>query len=156
MPEIKLMVDGGKASAAPPIGPALAPLGLNVGKIVQEINEATKNFAGIKVPVVLDVDAKKNYTITVGSPPTSALIRKEAGADKGAGNPLTEVKGNLTFDQVKKIAEMKTGKLNSYTVRSACREIIGTCNSMGITIDGKHAKQVQIDIKDGKYDEQFA
>lgn len=155
MPEIKLMIDGGKATAAPPLGPALAPLGLNVGKIVQEINEATKAFVGIKVPIVLDVDKSKKYTITVGSPPTSALITKEAGADKGAGNPKTEVKGNLKFEQVMKIAEMKMGKLNSYTMRSACREIIGTANSMGITIDGKHAKQVQIDFKDGKYDSHF-
>ncbi|MFH0970374.1 MAG: 50S ribosomal protein L11 [Candidatus Diapherotrites archaeon] len=156
MPEIKLMIDGGKATAAPPIGPALAPLGLNVGKIVQEINDKTKSFAGMKVPVVLDIDKNKNYTITVGSPPTSALIRKEAGADKGAGNPKTEVKGNLTFDQVKKIAEMKMGKLNSYKLRSACREIIGTCNTMGITIDGKHAKAVQLEFTDGKFDDQFA
>jgi len=155
MAEIKLMIDGGKATAAPPLGPALAPLGLNVGKIVQEINEATKHYAGMKVPVVLDVDKSKKYTITVGSPPTSALIKKEANADKGAGNPKTEVKGNLKFEQVMKIAEMKMGKLNSYTMRSACREIIGSCNSMGITIDGKHAKQAQLDFKDGKYDSHF-
>ena len=155
MPEIKVMIDGGKATPAPPLGPALAPLGLNVGKIVQEINEATKQFAGMKVPVTLEIDKSKNYTITVGSPPTSALIAKEAKSDKGAANPKTEVKGNLTFEQVKKIAQMKMGKLNSYTLRSACREIIGTCNSMGITVDGKHAKQAQIDFADGKYDSEL-
>jgi large subunit ribosomal protein L11 len=155
MPEIKFMIDGGKATPAPPLGPALAPLGLNVGKIVQEINEATKHFAGIKVPVVLDIDTNKKYTISVGSPPTSALITKEAKAEKGAGNPKTEAVGNLSFEQVKKIAEMKIGKLNSYTLRSACREIIGTCNSMGVTIDGKHAKEAQMDFRDGKYDAQF-
>lgn len=155
MPEIKIMVEGGKATPAPPLGPALAPLGLNVGKIVQEINDATKQFAGMKVPVVVDVDKSKNYTITVGSPPTSGLIVKEAKAAKGAGNPKTEVAGNLTFEQVKKIASMKMGKLNSYTMRSACREIIGQCNSMGVSIDGKHAKQAQMDFKDGKYDAQL-
>ena len=155
MPEIKVMVDGGKATPAPPLGPALSPLGLNVGKIVQEINEKTKSFAGMKVPVVIEVDASKNYTITVGSPPTSALIKAEAKADKGAGNPKTEVKGNITFDQVKKIAEMKMGKLNSYNIRSACREIIGSCNSMGITVDGKHAKEAQKDFAAGKYDSHF-
>lgn len=155
MPEIKVMVDGGKATPAPPLGPALSPLGLNVGKIVQEINEKTKSFAGMKVPVVIEVDASKNYTITVGSPPTSALIKAEAKADKGAGNPKTEVKGNITFDQVKKIAEMKMGKLNSYNIRSACREIIGSCNSMGITVDGKHAKEAQKDFVAGKYDSHF-
>ncbi len=156
MPEIKIMVDGGKATPAPPLGPALAPLGLNVGKIVQEINEATKPFAGMKVPVIVDVDKSKNYTITVGSPPTSGLILKEAKADKGAGNPKTEMKGNLTFEQVKKIAQMKMGKLNSYNLASACREIIGTCNSMGITIEGKHAKEIQKEFQDGKLDSQFA
>ncbi|MEK6902726.1 MAG: 50S ribosomal protein L11 [archaeon] len=155
MPEIKIMVEGGKATPAPPLGPALAPLGLNVGKIVQEINEATKHFAGMKVPVIVDVDKSKNYTITVGSPPTSGLITKEAKAAKGAGNPKTEVAGNLTFEQVKKIASMKMGKLNAYTMRSACREIIGQCNSMGVSIDGKHAKQAQMDFKDGKYDAQL-
>lgn len=155
MPEIKIMIDGGKATPAPPLGPALAPLGLNVGKIVQEINEATKQFAGMKVPVVLDVDKSKNYTITVGSPPTSALITKEAKAAKGAGNPKTEVMGNLTFDQVKKIAQMKMGKLNSMTIRSACSEIIGTCSSMGVTIDGKHAKEAQVEFRSGKYDAQI-
>ena len=155
MPEIKVMVDGGKATPAPPLGPALSPMGLNVGKVVQEINEKTKHFAGMKVPVVIEVDASKNYTITVGSPPTSALIKAEAKADKGAGNPKTEVKGNLSFEQVKKVAQMKMGKLNSYEIRSACREIIGTCNSMGITVDGKHAKEAQKDFAAGKYDAQL-
>lgn len=155
MAEIKVMVDGGKATPAPPLGPALSPLGLNVGKIVQEINEKTKSFAGMKVPVVIEVDASKNYTITVGSPPTSALIKAEAKAEKGAGNPKTEVKGNISFEQVKKIAQMKMGKLNSYTIRSACREIIGSCNSMGITVDGKHAKDAQKDFAAGKYDAQL-
>ena len=155
MSEVKIMVEGGKATPAPPLGPALAPLGLNVGKIVQEINEATKSFAGMKVPVVIDVDKSKNYTITVGSPPTSGLIIAEAKTDKGAGNPKTENKGNLSFEQVKKIAQMKMGKLNSYTLRSACREIIGSCNSMGIYVDGKHAKLAQKDFAEGKYDAQL-
>lgn len=155
MAEVKVLIDGGKATAAPPLGPALAPLGLNVGKIVGEINEKTKSFAGMKVPVTIDVDASKNYTITVGSPPTSALINKEAGISKGTGNPKTTMVGNITFEQVKKLAEMKMGKLNSFKMRSACREIIGTCNSMGVTIEGKHAKEIQADFEAGKFDDQF-
>ncbi|MDP2666565.1 MAG: 50S ribosomal protein L11 [Candidatus Diapherotrites archaeon] len=155
MPEVKVLIDGGKATAAPPLGPALAPLGLNVGKIVSEINEKTKSFSGMKVPVTIDIDVSKKYTISVGSPPTSALITKEAGIPKGTGNPKTTMVGNLTFDQVKKIAEMKLGKINSYDVRSACREIIGTCHSMGVTIDGVHPKQAQQDFAAGKYDAQL-
>ncbi|MBI4043450.1 MAG: 50S ribosomal protein L11 [Candidatus Diapherotrites archaeon] len=156
MTEIKALVEGGKATPAPPLGPALAPLGLNVGKIIADINEKTRQFSGIKVPIKIEVDAKKNYTISVGSPPTSALILQEAKGEKGAANPKTEVKGNLSMDQVKKIAEMKMQYLNSYTLRSAVREIIGTCNSMGITIEGKHAKEVQKEFDQGKYDSAFA
>lgn len=155
MTEIKVMIDGGKATPAPPLGPALAPLGLNVGKIVQEINEMTKNFSGMKVPVTLEVSKNKKYTIIVGSPPTSALICKEAGIPKGSGNPKSDLKGNLTIEQVKRIAEMKMGKINSYKMKSAFREIIGTCNSMGVTVDGKHAKQVQAEFQEGKYDSIF-
>jgi large subunit ribosomal protein L11 len=150
MPDIKVMVDGGKASAAAPLGPALGPLGVNIVEIVNQINDKTKAFSGMKVPVTISIDNKKNFEIKVGSPPTSALITKEAGAAKGAANPKAETVGNLSMQQVKKIAEMKGDKMNSYTLEKNMREVIGTANSMGVTIDGKKAKDLQKEISGGK------
>ena len=89
MGEIKAMVDGGKASAGPPIGPALAPTGVNIGEVVAKINEKTASFAGMKVPIKVIINANKTFEIEVGSPPMSALIKKEAGISKAAGNPKT-------------------------------------------------------------------
>lgn len=153
MAEISVLVEGGKATASAPLGPALGPLGVNIGEVVKEINEKTKSFAGIKVPVVVSVDSKtKTFEIRVGSPPASALILRESKASKGSGNPKTDFKGNLSIEQVKKIVEMKSENLNSSELKKQAREIIGTCNSMGITVEGKHAKEVQKEVDEGKYD----
>ncbi|MCR4369135.1 MAG: hypothetical protein NUV67_04485, partial [archaeon] len=110
---------------------------------------------GMKVPVTIEVDSKKHYEITVGSPPTSALITKEAGAKKGGAHQLNDTMGNLSMDQVKKLAEMKLDALTSTSLYSAAREIVGTCNSMAITVDGKRAKEVQQEFRDGRWDEFF-
>lgn len=156
MSEIKVLVEGGKATAGAPLGPALGPTGVNIKEVVDTINEKTKSFSGMKVPVTVVVNpSKKSFEIEVGSPPTSSLIIGEAKAEKGAGNPKTEVKGNLTLAQVKKIAEMKMGKLNSYNIYKAAREVVGTANSMGITIEGMHAKDFQAELESGKYDSEF-
>lgn len=152
MAEIKLMVEGGKATAGPPLGPSLAPLGVNIGQIVAQINEKTKSYAGMKVPVIVEVDKQKNFNITIGSPPTSALILKEAKAQKGGANQKTDNVGNLTIEQVKKIARMKAEAIGSTTIKSMAREVIGTCNSMSITIEGKKAKEIQKEIQEGKWD----
>lgn len=152
MAEVNLMIEGGKATAGPPLGPSLAPLGVNIGQIVSQINEKTKSYAGMKVPVTVEVDKSKNVTITVGSPPTSALITKEARAAKGGANQKTDIMGNLTIEQVKKIAQMKAEAINSTKLHSTVREIIGTCNSMGITVEGKRAKEMQKEIAAGKWD----
>lgn len=153
MPEVSVLVEGGKATASAPLGPALGPLGVNIGEIVNQINEKTKGYAGVKVPVKVIVDsATKEFEIKVGSPPTSALIKKELGLEKGAANPKTDVVANISIEQVKKIANMKIGSLTSTDLKSAAKEVIGTCDSMGVTVDGKKAKNVQKEIADGKYD----
>jgi large subunit ribosomal protein L11 len=151
MGDISVLIEAGKATAAAPLGPALGPLGVNIGEIVTEINEKTKGYAGMKVPVKISIDTKKNVEITVGSPPTSALIKKEAGVQKGSDNPKVTSVANLTIDQIKKVAEMKIENLSSHTIKSAMKEIIGTCNSLGITVDGKPAKKVQREIRHGEY-----
>ncbi len=153
---IEVLVDGGKASAGPPLGPALGPMGLNIMQVVRDINEKTKAFAGMKVPVKLTIDSKtKKYEISVGTPPASALILKELGVPKGSGNARTDKVGNLTLEQVKKIAAMKETSLLGNSVKARSREIIGTCASMGVTIEGKEPVVILKEIAEGKHDDAF-
>ena len=154
MTEIKVLVEGGKASAGAPLGPALGPLGVNIGDVVAKINEKTSSYAGMKVPVVVDVDAgTKTFEINVGSPPTSALIKKEIGIDKGSSNPKAEIKGDISMQQIKNVVELKIEKLASYKMKSAAKEIIGVCNSMGLTVEGKPAREAIKEIDEGKFDD---
>lgn len=152
MGELKVMVDGGKASAGAPLGPALGPTGVNIGQVVAKINEKTAAYAGMKVPVKIIINKNKSFDVEVGSPPVSALIKKEAGAQKGAANPKADKMGNLTIAQIKKIAEMKWEKLNSYKMKSAVKEVVGSCDSMGITVEGMRAADAIKEIEKGKYD----
>ncbi|MBU0635965.1 50S ribosomal protein L11 [Candidatus Micrarchaeota archaeon] len=151
MTEVSVMIEGGKATPAAPLGPALGPLGVNIVDVVQQINEKTKAFVGMKVPVKIMVDSKKNVEIEVGSPPISSIIKKELNIQKGAGNPKTEQMGSLSFDQIKKIAEMKGDSMNSTELEKNMREVIGACNSMGVWVEGKPAKQVQEEIDSGQH-----
>ena len=109
---IKALVEGGKASAAPPLGPALGPLGVNITQVINKINDKTKQFDGMKVPVKVIVDPKtKNFDIEVGTPPASSLIIRELGAEKGSGSAGTHKIGDLTVDQAIKVAKMKNENL---------------------------------------------
>lgn len=153
MPDIKVLIEGGKASPAAPLGPALGPLGVNVMDIVNAVNEKTKAFTGVKVPVIISIDlATKNYEIEVGSPPTSALILKELKIEKGAKTAGLETVGDLKIEQVKKVAEMKMVVISS-DLKKAMKEVAGTCVSMGVTIEGKHPTKVIKEIQKGKFDE---
>lgn len=152
MGEISVMVDAGKATAAAPLGPALGPSGVNIGKVVAEINEKTKQFAGMKIPVKINIDSSKGFTITVGAPPTSALIKKELNLQILGKNQKTDQAGNLTFDQLLKISKMKMENMGSYELKASVRELVGSCNSSGIYIEGIHAKDFQKLLKAGKYD----
>lgn len=151
---IEALVDGGKANAGPPLGPALGPLGLNIMEVIKEINEKTKAFQGMKVPVKVTVDPQtKSFEVSVGTPPTSALIKKELGIEKGSGDARNQKVGNLTFEQVKKIVAMKETSLLGKDMKERAKEIIGTCQSMGITVEGKNPKEILKEIDSGKYDE---
>ncbi|MDE1865095.1 MAG: 50S ribosomal protein L11 [Candidatus Micrarchaeota archaeon] len=132
---ISAIVEGGKASAGPPLGPALGPLGVNINGIIGEINEKTKVFEGIKIPVKVIVDpGTKKFTIEVGSPTTSALIMKELGIQTGAKTKDENV-GNLTLEQVKKIANAKESSMYGNTLADRVKQILGTCKSMGVKCD---------------------
>lgn len=151
MKTIELIVDGGKATAGAPLAPAIAPLGVNIGQVVAKINEATKDFAGMKVPVKVNVDPKtKTFTVEVGSPNTAEVIKKEAGIEKGAGNKDAAA-GNLTIEKAVKIAVSKRNSLGKNT-KETLKEILGTCVSMGVTVDGKSAKIAIKEVNEGKHD----
>ncbi len=154
--QVEALLNGGEVNAGPPLGPVLGPLGVNVLQIVNKINEMTKAYAGMKVPVrvIVDVDTKE-FEVEIGTPTTSALVVKELGIQKGSGNPKAEKVGNLTMDQVAKIAAMKMPSSYSKTVRTAAKEVMGTCVSLGITIEGKDPREVQKELDQGKWDQLF-
>jgi large subunit ribosomal protein L11 len=132
-------------------------MGINVVQVVQKINEKTKSFEGMKVPVKVIVDPKtKAFEIKVGTPPTSSLIFKEIGAEKGSGTPNKSKAGNLTMDQVIKIAGMKQDSLMGKSLKNRAMEVIGVCVSGGVTVEGKDAKAIQKEIREGKWDAKLA
>ncbi|MBN1280410.1 MAG: 50S ribosomal protein L11 [Candidatus Thermoplasmatota archaeon] len=157
MPEtIEALVDGGKASAGPPLGPALGPKGVNIMQVINTINEKTKQFQGMKVPVKVIIDPKtKDFEIEVGTPPAASLILREVKADKGSGVPSKTKVGNLSVDQAVKIAKMKADSIQGRDLKHKTKEIIGTCTSIGVTVEGKKPSEVCKEIDEGKYDSKF-
>lgn len=148
--EISIMVEGGKATAGPPLGPALGPMGINIGLVIKEINEKTKLFSGMQVPVKVTVDPDtKKFEISVGKPPVSALLKKEIGIETATGASKTKISGDLKLAQIKKIAEMKIDNMSAANLKSAVMEVLGTCVSMGVTVDGKDPKETQKLIREG-------
>ncbi|MEW6722222.1 MAG: 50S ribosomal protein L11 [Candidatus Micrarchaeota archaeon] len=151
MKTIGAIVEGGKATPGPPLAPALAPLGVNIGQVVAKINEATRDFAGMNVPVKVHVDPKtKTFTVEVGTPPTAEIIKKEAGIEKGAGNKDAPA-GNLPIAKAVSIAKSKRNSLGK-DLKETLKEVLGTCVSMGVTVDGKSAKAVIKEVAEGKHD----
>ena len=151
---IESLVDGGNASGGPPLGPALGPTGVNIGQVVDEINKKTKDMSGMKIPVKVIVDAStKTFEIEVGSPPTSALIKKELNIEKGAGG--NDPAGDLILDSVIRIARLKKDSLLAEDFKGAVKEVIGTCQSVGVTIDGKSPKEITAEINEGKFDDRL-
>jgi large subunit ribosomal protein L11 len=153
---VEALIAGGKATAAPPLGPALGPLGVNIGQVVSDINKKTSVFNGMQVPVkvIVDMDTK-SFEITIGTPPASSLILKEAGIEKGSGNPKTDKVADVLIEQIIKVAKMKEHNLLGKTLKEKVKEIIGTCNSMGILVEGKPAVDTIKDVNDGKFDKEI-
>jgi large subunit ribosomal protein L11 len=153
---INALVTGGEASAGPPLGPALGPLGVNVLGIVNEINKQTGDFKGMRVPVKVEVDLEtKQFTVTVGTPTTSALIAKESGIPKGSSKPNVDLVGDLTIDKVISIAKSKMTTSYAKTVRAATKEVVGSCISMGVKVEGKDPREVMRELNAGKWDAKF-
>jgi large subunit ribosomal protein L11 len=153
---VNALVSGGEASAGPPLGPALGPLGINILQVVNTINEKTKDFPGMKVPVKVEVDPEtKKFSVEVGVPPTAALIFKESGINKGSGTAGTNFVGNVSMQSIVKISKMKLDVSYAPDVKSIAKEIIGSCLSLGIKVEDKVAKELYADVSAGKYDALF-
>jgi large subunit ribosomal protein L11 len=151
--KVSSLVTGGSASAGPPLGPALGPLGVNIMEIIKAINEKTKDFEGMKVPVTVSVypDTKK-WEIEIGIPSAAALLLKEAGVQKGTGTPGTAWVGDITIDSVIKVANTKLEKSYASSLKSVVKTVIGTCLSLGIKVEGKTPKEITVEINEGKWD----
>jgi len=153
---VQALVEGGKATAAPPLGPQLGPLGVNIGQVVAEINKKTSVFNGMQVPVKVRVDTEtKSFDISVGTPPASGLIKKEVNLEKASGKAKHEMVADILIEQVIKIAKMKETATLGKSLKEKVKEIIGTCQSMGILVEGKPAKDTLRDIEAGKFDEEI-
>jgi len=150
---ISSLVTGGEASAGPPLGPALGPMGVNILQIISAINEQTKEFQGMKIPVTVSVDADtKKWEIEVGIPSASALLLKEAGIQKGSGTSGTEWVGEVSADMIAKIAKVKLETSYASSLKSVAKQIVGTCVSLGIKVEGKTPKEFTAEIDEGKWD----
>jgi large subunit ribosomal protein L11 len=154
--QLKLLVDGGSMKPGPAVAQKLGPMGINMGKVISDVNLATKEFSGMQVPVVLEIDKKtKNYEIKVLSPPISQMIKKELNLETGSGARRKFIAGNISFEQIISVAKKKQPNMLTKNLLSAVHSTIGSCLSLGILIDNKDPKEIIQDLKQGKYDKEI-
>lgn len=154
---IDLMIEGGKASAGPPLGPAVGPTGIPIGDIINKINEKTEAFKGMKVPVKVLINSEdKTFNIKIGTPPVSELIKKELNLKKGSGTPGKETIGDLKIEQLIKIAQMKEDDLAGKTRKARVKTVLGSCIPLGIMAEEMHPRELSKLIDAGKYDQKIA
>ncbi|MFH1249295.1 MAG: 50S ribosomal protein L11 [archaeon] len=145
---VKLIVDGGEMKPNPTISQKLGPLGINLGKIMQEVNKATASFKGVKVPIILDIDTKtKEFKVEVQTPPSSELLKKELGVEAGSGSAKEIKIGNLAIEQIVSIAQVKQSGMLVNNFQSAVNSILGTCVSLGILVENKDPRDIIQEIE---------
>jgi len=150
---IKLLVDGGDMKPGPALSQKLGPIGINIGQIIQKVNEATKEFKGLKIPIEVEVEpSTKEFDIKVFSPPVSELLKKELGIEKGSGEQNKIQVANASIEQIISVAKTKLQSLLSKDLKSAVKTVVGTCMSLGILIENKPAFEIEKEIDEGKYD----
>ncbi len=151
--DIKLIVEAGAMKPGPALSQKLGPAGVNVNQVITKVNEATKKFAGMKVPVTVEVDMDtKALNVLVSSPAASELLKKEVKAEKGSGAASKVKVGNLSIEQIIGVAKAKHPNLLARTLKSAVKSVVGTCVSLGILVENKSPNEVQQEIDEGKYD----
>ena len=131
---IKLQIPAAKATASPPVGPALGQHGVNISQFIKEFNERTKDQAGFKIPVVITVYADRSFTFITKTPPAAVLIKKACGLEHASGRPNKDKVANITKAQIKEIAELKMPDLNAASIEAAMSMIAGTARSMGVVV----------------------
>lgn len=153
---IEVLVPGGQANPGPPLGPELGPTPVDVQAVVQQINDETAAFDGMEVPITVEYEDDGSFEIEVGVPPTAELIKDEVDFDTGSGEPNEEFVADMTVEQVRTIAEQKSSDLLAYDLKNAAKEVVGTCVSLGVTIEGNDAREFKDRIDEGEYDDVFA
>ena len=152
---IDTLVPGGEATPGPPLGPELGPTPVDVQAVVQEINDQTAAFDGTEVPVTITYEEDGTFDIEVGVPPTAALVKDKAGFETGSGVPQEEFVADLSVEEVIEVAEQKLPDLLAYDLKNAAKEVVGTCTSLGVTIEGENPREFKEKIDAGEYDEYF-
>lgn len=154
--QIKILAEGGKMAPGPALSQKLGPAGININEVITKVNEATKDFAGLKVPVELDVDpATKVFEVKVFSPPVSELLKRELGITKGSGTQKKMQVANASIEQIISVAKTKLGNLLANDLKAAVSSVVGTCVSLGVLIENKPAVEVAQELAEGKYDKEI-
>jgi len=155
--QIKILAEGGSMKPGPALSQKLGPAGIPLNKVIEQVNDATKDFKGLKVPVELDVNTKtKSFKIKVFSPPVSELLKKELGIEKGSGQQKRFQNGNASIEQIISVAKTKMQNLLAKDLKSAVKLVAGTCVSLGVLIENKPAKEVVHEIEEGIYDKEIS
>ncbi|MBS3076182.1 50S ribosomal protein L11 [Candidatus Pacearchaeota archaeon] len=153
---IKILADGGNMAPGPALSQKLGPAGIPIPQVIQRVNEATKNFKGMKVPIELDVNpSTKTFEVRVFSPPVSELVKSELKITKGSGRQGTFYVGNASIEQVISVARIKLPNLLCNNLKTAVKNVAGTCQSLGVLVENKPAKEIEEEIDSGKYDKQI-
>lgn len=156
MAVVKLLVEGGNMTPGPAVAQQLGPMGINMGQVISDVNQATQEFKGVTLPVHLDINPEtKEVKIKVLSPPTSELIKKELGIEKASGARLKQRVGNFAIEQVISVAKAKHDGMLSNDFLATIKSVLGTCQALGVLVESKEVKEVMQEVKEGKYDNEI-
>ncbi len=155
--QIKLLVEGGEMQPSPILSQKLGPAGINIGQVIQKVNDATKGFKGMKVPVEVDVDVStKEIEVKVFSPPIAELLKKELGIEKGSGLQKKTKVANASIEQIISVSKIKFPNLLSKTLKAAVKSVLGSCITLGILVENRDPREVIKDIEAGKYETEIS
>jgi|TARA_Y100000034_G_scaffold89204_1_gene107284 large subunit ribosomal protein L11 len=157
MTTIKLIVDGGSMKPGPTVAQQLGPMGINLGKLIEDTNKATSGFSGMKVPIIIEVNPKtKEYSISVSSPPVSELIKKELGIDKGSAQSGNVYTGNLAIEQAILVAKTKMPDMLARDLKAATKLVVGSCVSLGVFVESKKPQEINQEIDSGVFSSEIS
>jgi large subunit ribosomal protein L11 len=155
--QVKLLVEGGEMQPGPALSQKLGPAGINIGQVIQKVNEATKAFKGMKVPVELDIDTStKEVDVKVFSPPVAELLKKELGVEKGSGLQKKTKIANASIEQIINVSKTKLPNLLSKNLKAAVKSVLGSCLTLGILVENKDPREVIKEINEGKYHKEIS